>query len=325
MNKYLYILLHHPIWDLSITIIFILNAIILTYLDNKNEKNNSKEIITNNQEDKIYQFKITILLLAILIILIYFANQLGYIMIIVCFFIAPTISLIKSIINIYINKQSNYSLENKYIYLMSTLIYILFFSSTMITGYIQILNSIPHIYKEILLIIFLIFKISLFTFLLVINIFIFISNTNEILLLKINKKLSTFFINTKKQVTPIYYDFILYKKYKTKKVLTIDKLLFILQIIPAIILNSILFIIIFVINYIKSLIYKILSKLEDENKWNNIIKKTTNISFIISILCVYILTITLKEKFLIEIKEIYAFIASVILIPLIYDSIKNKY
>lgn len=324
MNKYLFILLHHPFWDISITIIFILNVIFLTYLDNKNEKNDSKTLTTNNTEDKIYQFKITIFLLAILIILIYFANQFKNFMIILCFFIVPTISLIKSIINIYINKSSNYSLENKYIQVMSTLIYILFFSSTIINEYIQILNNIPHIYKEILLIIFLILKIGLFTFLLVINIFIFISNTNEILLLKKYKKLSTFFISTKKQFNPIYYDFILYKKYKTKKTLIIDKLLFILQIIPAIILNFILLIIIFFINSIKPIIYKLLSKLEDENKWNNIIKKTTNISIIISILCVYVLTITLKEKFSIEIKEIYAFFASVILIPLIYDSIKEK-
>ena len=60
------------------------------------------------------------------------------------------------------------------------------------------------------------------------------------------------------------------------------------------------------------------------NNKNIIIKKATNISIIISLVIVYIITITDSHLFSDNISQIYNFISTVILIPFIYDSIKSK-
>lgn len=328
MNKYLSFFLTNSFLDLSISIIFILNVIILMYLDNKYDKNDSNKNNEDNEKDNkdgLYKFKITTLLIAIIIMSIYIINKFSNLILTICFFIVPTISLIKTIFNIYKNKTSNFSFENKYMHTMSTIIYILFFSSIITEEYIKIFANIPHIYKEILIMLYLIIKIGLYAFLISFNILILISIINEFLLLKNKKIISSYLKNKNKDFYFIYYNFILYKKYNSQFTLVMDKIIFIILIIPSIILNTFIIIILKTIKHIKKILYKIIKNLENEKKWNKIIKKITNISLIISLVCVYILTVVLKNYFSFEIKETFSFISSVILIPLIYDSIKNKY
>jgi len=85
---------------------------------------------------------------------------------------------------------------------------------------------------------------------------------------------------------------------------------------------------IFFLKIIKSIKIKLNKLLEfitkNINNKNMIVKKATNISIIISLVIVYIITITDSHLFSNNISQIYNFISTVILIPFIYDSIKSK-
>lgn len=103
--------------------------------------------------------------------------------------------------------------------------------------YLEIFANIEDILKEILLIIYLTIKIILFIFLLFINFFILFSNINDILKNKATNKLSDFFIYKDNNNNFIFYDFFIFKKYDSKKREWIDKIIFLILIIPTININ----------------------------------------------------------------------------------------
>lgn len=324
MNKFFHFFLNNQIMDYSMCIIFIINIFSFMYLDNKYEKNFSRQYSKEENRDKLRTFKIITLLIEIIVLLVCFINKLGYLMLIVCFFVFPTISLINAIINVFNKKTTDFSYEKKYMYAMAALIFILFFSNEITQNYIQIFSNISHLYKEILIIIYLIAKIGLYAFLISLNILILISNINEILLENNKKMLSLYLKKTNQKYFFLYYDFILYKKYNNNFTLIIDGFIFAIHILPALLLNAIIIVILIMINYFKSIFYKIIKIIENENNWNQVIKRITNVSVILSLVCVFILIVAHDNIFSNKLKEIYSFISSVVLIPLIYDSIKSK-
>ena len=231
--------------------------------------------------------------------------------------------LIKSVSNIYSNKN-DFTLDTKYINVTSTIIFIIFFSGYVTPVYLDTFANIPHMYKEILLILYLIIKIILFAFLTSTNIFVLISNINTTLKQKISKSISDYFIYKEKDFTFINYDFYLYRKYNNKLTKIIDIIIFSILSIPTILLNLIIIICLNAIKIIKNKLFNLFKQLENKDKWNLIIKKSTNISIIIAFIIVYIIMVLFKEQFFPQIIDIFTFLSTVILLPLIYDSIKSN-
>ena len=320
MIEHLNFFLYNHIFELIVGIPFIANFLFIEYLDNMQTKT---KVQAKEKFDKIRHYKVTILFLASILATIYIVSNFKNIILTILIFILPLITLIKSVSNIYSNKN-DFTLDTKYINVTSTIIFIIFFSGYVTPVYLEIFANIPHMHKEILLILYLIIKIILFVFLTSTNIFVLISNINTTLKQKISKSISDYFIYKEKDFTFINYDFYLYRKYNNKLTKIIDIIIFSILSIPTITLNLIIIICLNAIKIIKNKLFNLFKQLENKDKWNLIIKKSTNISIIIAFIIVYIIMVLFKEQFFPQIIDIFTFLSTVILLPLIYDSIKSN-
>lgn len=320
MIEHLNFFLYNHIFELIVGIPFIANFLFIEYLDHIQTKT---KIQAKGKFDKIHQYKVTILFLASILATIYIVSNFKNITLTILIFILPLFTLIKSVSNIYSNKN-DFTLDTKYINVTSTIIFIIFFSGYVTPVYLDTFANIPHMYKEILLILYLIIKIILFAFLTSTNIFVLISNINTTLKQKISKSISDYFIYKEKDFTFINYDFYLYRKYNNKLTKIIDIIIFSILSIPTILLNLIIIIYLNAIKIIKNKLFNLFKQLENKDKWNLIIKKSTNISIIIAFIIAYIIMVLFKEQFFPQIIDIFTFLSTVILLPLIYDSIKSK-
>ena len=320
MIEHLNFFLYNHIFELIVGIPFIANFLFIEYLDHIQTKTKIQE---KGKFDKIHQYKVTILFLASILATIYIVSNFKNITLTILIFILPLLTLIKSVSNIYSNKN-DFTLDTKYINVTSTIIFIIFFSGYVTPVYLDTFANILHMYKEILLILYLIIKIILFAFLTSTNIFVLISNINTTLKQKISKSISDYFIYKEKDFTFINYDFYLYRKYNNKLTKIIDIIIFSILSIPTILLNLIIIICLNAIKIIKNKLFNLFKQLENKDKWNLIIKKSTNISIIIAFIIVYIIMVLFKEQFFPQIIDIFTFLSTVILLPLIYDSIKSN-
>lgn len=320
MIEHLNFFLYNHIFELIVEILFIANFLFIEYLDNMQTKT---KVQAKEKFDKIRHYKVTILFLTSILATIYIVFNFKNIILTILIFILPLFTLIKSVSNIYSNKN-DFTLDTKYINVTSTIIFIIFFSGYVTPVYLDIFANIPHMHKEILLILYLIIKIILFVFLTSTNIFVLISNINTTLKQKISKSISDYFIYKEKDFTFINYDFYLYRKYNNKLTKIIDIIIFSILSIPTITLNLIIIICLNAIKIIKNKLFNLFKQLENKDKWNLIIKKSTNISIIIAFIIVYIIMVLFKEQFFPQIIDIFTFLSTVILLPLIYDSIKSN-
>ena len=124
MIEHLNFFLYNHIFELIVGIPFIANFLFIEYLDNLQTKT---EIHIKEKFDKIHQYKITILFLVLILATIYIVFNFKNIILTILIFILPLITLIKSISNIYGNKN-DFALDTKYINVTSTIIFIIFFS-----------------------------------------------------------------------------------------------------------------------------------------------------------------------------------------------------
>ena len=330
MIEHLDFFLYNNIFEIIILIPFLINILFINYFDNLQTKNNKlkkenteKESIKNKKNNEIHKYKITIILIVSIIITIYMILKYKEIILIFLLIILPLYALINSIINTY-NNKNDFSLDNKYINIISTSIYIIFFSSYVTPIHLESFVNLSHIYKEILLILYLIIKITLFTYLTSTSVFILISNINSYLRIKERKTISNYFIHKEKDFYFINYNFLLYRNYDTRLTKIIDIIIFTFLSIPTITINLMIIIFLYIFKTIKIKLFILFQQLENEKNWNMIIKKVTNISMIIAFIVVYIIMIIFKEHFYTQVFEIYTFLSTVILLPLIYDSIKTK-
>lgn len=235
---------------------------------------------------------------------------------------------VKSIYDIYINvkyNSTNLSIDNKQMYTFATFLILIFLSANSSTVYIKNLCFLSHNTKEILLLSYLIIKMMTYLFLLLINFSIFISNIKIIF----NKHLAKFvpkmhlMINKKMEIKT--YDFYLYKKYNTHFSLIIDKIIYIIIFPIYFTIIALLYFAISIFRFILKTILKILTTLSNfDNNRDIVIKRTLKIAIIFSLVVVYGIAIYNKHFFSYEIIEIYNLIATVILIPIVYDNIKSK-
>lgn len=309
-------ILNNTIFDYIIIILFFINFILTMIIDLKEQKKELKSLFLL---DNIKQIKIGTMIIAIIISVILTYINFSNLIRTIIYFILPAILLIKNIFNTY-KKEQSLSIDDKYSKLWSICIFIIFFSSKSIPVYYDFLSPLNHNLKEILLIIYLLMKIILFTFIFLTNIAILLSNISILKIFNFKDSKTNDIFYTFKD-----YNFHFYNKSNSKIYLIIDTLIYFLLSIPTILFNLINIIYLkfctelkLFKNYIIKIVYNF------NNNSNKVIKKITNISIIIAFSIVHIITVINSSLFNDKIVQIYSFLSTVILIPFIYDSIKSK-
>lgn len=219
--------------------------------------------------------------------------------------------------------ELNYKAKTAYTFLI--MFYIIIFSKEAIVIYTNYFSNKPHFIKEILLLLFLNLKIILFSFLIMINSSIFISNIKIIYKNKINKILNKCNNYIIKKNNFLSYNYYFYNKKQSKIVFTIDSIIFFFLFPFYFIINIFILLIAFISKTILYLLIKItyILSLFDNNRII-ITKQVSRISIIISLSIVYLIVLSNNNTFSQEITEAYNMITTVLLIPLFYDIIKTK-
>lgn len=297
--------------------LIIINAPILIALDNKQEK--EKNSLKNNSNlDQIFKYKINIILIYTVIIIaltyIKYKSQLFSFLIIATTIIAFIISVLKIL-----KDQNPYSLENNITFVTSTLFYLIFFSNNATKIYIDNLININHFSKELLLYIYINIRLFLFAFYFFINLYILFKNVINII------KKNIFYTKIKNKIDFSFYkinlyDFYFYKLFQNKITLIIDFVI-------SLLFDGIFLIISLILILIKIIIKKIINILENSNEildsWSDKSKKYIKVSLIISLVTTYII-ITFNSFFTSSnLKDIYNLISTVIVIPIIFESINS--
>lgn len=320
-------LLHNTIFDNIINIFIFINTMITCVFSFKEFK--SKETVEDNEpieENKsLHLFKIITIVfwfIVIVSLIIHYAFKYNFIS---YFTLLYYLAFVWFTFKIRKKNISDLSYENKMYYIQTTFLYAIFFSSKATSIYLETFLNIPHAIKEYMLITFLIIKLLFFIFCIIVNFSILMSNLKNIF----NKPIK--FIKSKiekylnKTFELSFYNFYFSKNGKNKKMLIIDIPICIILCPVSIIINLIIPILIilskFLLNKILVLGNKITHYLDNSSK---IIAKTIKISLIFSLIIVYGIIVYNPKIILSQTKDIYNLLITVVLIPLVYDNIKQK-
>jgi len=313
-------ILNNSMFEIIILILMMINFLGTFWQETKATKKHVEEI---KKLSDIQQFKTISIIIVVVIMLFcvfkFFGKEITSLLFLL-FIVIALISTLKSIKN----KESKVSIDNKYDYTFSSLIFIIFFSSFAVPIYTESFIGTNHITKEILLIIFILIKLVSFVFFALINILVMTSNIlrdhtkSEIYINDFSKKI-------KKEYEFIFYDYELNKKYNTNFWLNIDKIIFFISVPLYLIINLFNIFIIKIKNWIFKYGIIIIKKSLNfyQNKHKSILN-ITKVSTVISLLILNTIIIFEDGIFSIKIKETFNLISTVILIPIIYDSIKDK-
>lgn len=321
----MYFLLNSNIFDTLISIFLIINAITTIIVSFSEFKKDIKSNKNDNKLTKLEWFKLIVTIIYIIIFAVIFiiiANK---------YKITSYITLLYYLSFIWISLKLakknliDLTTENKMSYIQTTILFTIFFSNKATNIYINSFSMIPHTAKEYLLIFFLIFKLIFFIYCIIINFSIFISNLS-IIFKKQLKSIKKILIEIENK----YFELKLYNFYFSRN--NNNKIFFIIDIIIYILscpfIMILYFIFALVILSIKFLIRKILALYTKTiNYFNNsskVIRKTIKVSTIISLIIIYIIITYNKNIFSANTKDIFTLLSTVILIPLIYDSIKSN-
>lgn len=318
-------LLKSNIFDKLISIFLIINTITTIIVSFFEFEKDIKSTKNDNKLTKLEWFKLIVNIIYIIIFAVIFiivANRYkitSYITLLYCLsFIWISLKLAKK-------NLRDLTTENKMSYIQTTILFTIFFSNKTTDIYINSFSTIPHTAKEYLLIFFLIFKLIFFIYCIIINFSIFISNLS-IIFKKQLKSIKKILIEIENK----YFELKLYNFYFSRN--NNNKIFFILDIVIYILscpfIMILYFIFALVILSIKFLIRKILALYTKTiNYFNNsskVIRKTIKISTIISLIIIYIIITYNNNIFSTNTKDIFTLLSTVILIPLIYDSIKSN-
>lgn len=321
----MYFLLNSNIFDTLISIFLIINAITTIIVSFSEFKKDIKSNKNDNKLTKLEWFKLIVTIIYIIIFAVIFiiiANK---------YKLTSYITLLYYLSFIWISLKLakknliDLTTENKMSYIQTTILFTIFFSNKATNIYINSFSMIPHTAKEYLLIFFLIFKLIFFIYCIIINFSIFISNLS-IIFKKQLKSIKKILIEIENK----YFELKLYNFYFSRN--NNNKIFFIIDIIIYILscpfIMILYFIFALVILSIKFLIRKILALYTKTiNYFNNsskVIRKTIKVSTIISLIIIYIIITYNKNIFSANTKDIFTLLSTVILIPLIYDSIKSN-
>lgn len=321
----MYFLLNSNIFDMLISTFLIINTITTIIVYYSEFKKDIKITKNDNKLTKLELFKLIVAIIYIIIFAVIFiivSNR---------YKITSYITLLYYLSFIWISLKLakknliDLTTENKMSYIQTTILFTIFFSNKATNIYINSFSMIPHTAKEYLLIFFLIFKLIFFIYCIIINFSIFISNLS-IIFKKQLKSIKKILIEIENK----YFELKLYNFYFSRN--NNNKIFFIIDIIIYILscpfIMILYFIFALVILSIKFLIRKILALYTKTiNYFNNsskVIRKTIKVSTIISLIIIYIIITYNKNIFSANTKDIFTLLSTVILIPLIYDSIKSN-
>lgn len=321
----MYFLLNSNIFDMLISIFLIINTITTIIVYFSEFKKDIKNTKNDNKLTKLEWFKLIVTIIYIIIFAVIFiivSNR---------YKITSYITLLYYLSFIWISLKLakknliDLTTENKMSYIQTTILFTIFFSNKVTNIYINSFSMIPHTAKEYLLIFFLIFKLIFFIYCIIINFSIFISNLS-IIFKKQLKSIKKILIEIENK----YFELKLYNFYFSRN--NNNKIFFIIDIIIYILscpfIMILYFIFALVILSIKFLIRKILALYTKTiNYFNNsskVIRKTIKVSTIISLIIIYIIITYNNNIFSANTKDIFTLLSTVILIPLIYDSIKSN-
>lgn len=321
----MHFILNSNIFDTLISIFLIINTITTIIISFSEFKKDTKSTKNDNKLTKLEWFQLIVTIIYIIIFAVIFiivANR---------YKITSYITLLYYLSFIWISLKLakknliDLTTENKMSYIQTTILFTIFFSNKATNIYTNSFSMIPHTAKEYLLILFLIFKLIFFIYCIIINFSIFISNLS-IILKKQLKSIKKILIEIENK----YFELKLYNFYFSRN--NNNKIFFIIDIIIYILscpfIMILYFIFALVILSIKFLIRKILALYTKTiNYFNNsskVIRKTIKVSTIISLIIIYIIITYNNNIFSTNTKDIFALLSTVILIPLIYDSIKSN-
>lgn len=321
----MHFILNSIIFDTLISIFLIINAITTIIVSFSEFKKDIKSNKNDNKLTKLEWFKLIVTIIYIIIFTVIFiiiANK---------YKITSYITLLYYLSFIWISlKHAKKNLidlttENKMSYIQTTILFTIFFSNKATNIYINSFSMIPLTAKEYLLIFFLVFKLIFFIYCIIINFSIFISNLS-IIFRKQLKSIKKILIKVENK----YFELKLYNFYFSRN--NSNKIFFIIDIIIYILscpfIMILYFIFALVILSIKFLIRKILALYTKTiNYFNNsskVIRKTIKVSTIISLIIIYIIITYNNNIFSANTKDIFTLLSTVILMPLIYDSIKSN-
>lgn len=317
-------ILHNQIFDIIISFLIIINIIFTFILSTNDLKNDLKNSKNNEKLTKIQLFKfivVIIYIIVIAIIIIKFAekyNIASYLTLIYYF------SAVLAVIKLFNKNIKDLTTENKMSYIMTTSLFLVFFSKNASQIYLNTPLNIEHTFKEYLLLLFLSIKIIFFIFCIIINLSILASNFALLFNkpLKKVKEILNQFINKRFELQ--LYDFYLSNKC-SKNLFALDIIIFILlcpfQLIVYLIFALFILFIRFLLRKILNFGSNLTNYLDNSKK---VISKALKISTILSLLIVYIIA-AYNPKIIFETtKDVYNLFITVILIPIIYDSIKSN-
>lgn len=321
----MHFILNSIIFNTLISIFLIINAITTIIVSFSEFKKDIKSNKNDNKLTKLEWFKSIVTIIYIIIFAVIFiivSNK---------YKITSYITLLYYLSFIWISLKLakknliDLTTENKMSYIRTTFLFTIFFSNKTTNIYINSFSMIPHTTKEYLLIFFLIFKLIFFIYCIIINFSIFISNLS-IIFRKQLKSIKKILIKVENKYFELkLYDFYFSRNNNNKIFFIIDIIIYILS-CPFIMI--LYFIFALVILSIKFLIRKILALYTKTiNYFNNsskVIRKTIKVSTIISLIIIYIIITYNNNIFSANTKDIFTLLSTVILIPLIYDSIKSN-
>ena len=314
LNYILYTKLFDFLLVLFAYINIILNNSVLPINTAKKHKNSS--IISFKKRVAVFYFIILLLLMLFFL----YKNVAIYSILFI-------IITLKTIYDIYVNitrESIDLSIRNKQLYTFATFLLFALFCSNSSTIYINTFNYLNHTAKEILLIFYLIIKTMTYLLFLLINFSILISNLKILFgkyILHLVSKMKSFL---NKEIVLNWYNFYLYKKYKNKASLILDKIIYFISFPFYSIIITIIYIVIKIYKALLKAILNIFGILSDFDKNRYaIINRILKISSIVSLIIIYIIILYNDKLFSAKLSELYTLIITVIMIPIIYDSIKT--
>lgn len=317
-------ILHSSFFDIIISTLIFLNIIftfILSIDDLKKDlnENNKNDKLTTIQLFKFIVVIIYVIVIAIITMKLAIKYNIGSYLTLIYYF-----SFVVATIRLFNKNIKDLTSENKMSYLMTTSLFLILFSSNASQIYLNTPLNIKHTAKEYLLLLFLSIKIIFFIFCIIINLSILVSNFTILFnknFKKIKELFNKFLIkNFKLQL----YNFYLSNKY-SKNLFVFDIIIFILlcpfQMISYFIFMSIVLFLKFLLKLLLNFSNILTSYFDNSHK---IISKALKISIIFSLLIVYVIATYNPKIICNDTKDVYNLLATVILIPFIYDSIKFK-
>ena len=318
-------ILYSEFFDITISILIILNVISTLIISSKdfkqdlikNDKNSDK--LTKLEIFKLITIIVCIILIAIIILILSQKYNITSYLTLIYY-----LSFVFVATKLYKKNITDLTSENKISYIQTTLLFLFFFSNNASQIYLNTPLDITHTIKEYLLLTFLSIKIIFFIFCLIINLSILASNI-AILFTNIFKKIKNIFNKLINKTFELqFYYFYLSKKF-SKKLFILDIIIYIILCPFSLIIYLIFALLVLSMRFILKNILKLCSKLINYfDNSSKIISKTLKIATIMSLLIVYIIATYNPNKIFDTTKDIYNLFITVILIPLIYDSIKSK-